>query len=133
MRLGLPLLASVLALGAVAKKNKKPNENHIPVDVKIAHTEGTQITVTITNKWKKDVNLFKRMSILDPNPVEKLNITGPNGMLWLLYTRYCKPNILTLSRRTSSIHRSARENSKGEPEPEILRRSQKIQIRERDV
>ena len=79
MRLGLPLLVSALAVGATAKKDKKPNENHIPFDVKIVHTEGTQVTVTLTNKWKSDVNLFKRMSILDPNPVEKVNITSANG------------------------------------------------------
>ncbi|KAF2667275.1 hypothetical protein BT63DRAFT_426174 [Microthyrium microscopicum] len=79
MRITLQLLVASLALTAAAKKSKKPNENHIPFDVKIAHVEGTEVTVTVTNKWKKDVNVFKRMNILDSNPVQKVNVTRADG------------------------------------------------------
>lgn len=78
MRVSAALVASVLAVTVAAGK-KKNNENHIPVDVRVANIEGTEITVTLTNRWKKDVNLFKRMSILDPNPIKKVNITTENG------------------------------------------------------
>jgi len=79
MRVGAKILLLAAALQVDARKPKKPDQNHIPFVVDLVPTGGTEIIVSITNKYTKDVNVFKRMSILDPNPVQKVNVTV-NGL-----------------------------------------------------
>jgi deuterolysin len=69
-------IVPTLAVLTVAKKLK---ETSYPVEVSLKAVEGSVVNVTIANKGGKDINLFSRATILDPNPVRKLNLTSPTG------------------------------------------------------
>jgi hypothetical protein len=70
------LLIPTLAVLTVAKKSKETN---YPLEVTLKPLEGSVVNVTIANKGGKDINLFSRATILDPNPVRKLNVTSTTG------------------------------------------------------
>jgi hypothetical protein len=57
----------------------KPNATYVPIHVKITKTDGPVLAVTVTNRHFEELNLFKRMTILDPNPVQKVEIRALNG------------------------------------------------------
>lgn len=85
MRLSIPLLLAALATGVLTKKSK-PKEPEVidpnyPIKVELKSKKGSVIKIKVTNKGKDEINLFKRASILDPNPIRKLNLTSNDGTL----------------------------------------------------
>jgi hypothetical protein len=74
MRLSLTLVSAGFAAFALATDIISP-----PVEVKLIQNEGSVVTVRFTNKGGDDVNFFKRANILDPNPIQKVNVTSQSG------------------------------------------------------
>ena len=76
MKLSLIFITGIAALVAAKKKQKDSN---YPIEISLEAQEGSVVRVKISNLGPNDVNLFNRASILDPNPVRKLNVTTTNG------------------------------------------------------
>jgi hypothetical protein len=75
MRLSLTVVSASLVAFAFATNIISP-----PVDVKLIQNEGSSVvTVRFTNRGGDDVNFFKRANILDPNPIQKVNVTSQSG------------------------------------------------------
>ncbi|KAF2401259.1 hypothetical protein EJ06DRAFT_384120 [Trichodelitschia bisporula] len=75
MRLLLLLAASLVGL-ACAKPVKDDGPEKI-LDLRLEALEGSLLRGTLVNKGKKDIRLFTRSTILDPNPVRKVSILSP--------------------------------------------------------
>jgi hypothetical protein len=81
MRLSIPLLLIALAAGSLSKKSTtEDSTDNYPVAVELKQKKGSLITVKLTNRGKEEINFFTRATILDPNPVHKVNITSTDGM-----------------------------------------------------
>jgi hypothetical protein len=78
MKLSLIATASLAAF-VVAKKKEK--DSNYPIEVSLEAQEGSVVKVKISNLGPNEVNLFSRASILDPNPVRKLNLSSINGKI----------------------------------------------------
>jgi hypothetical protein len=68
----------------VVAHKKKVDWTNYPVEVSIEAMEGSVVKVKIENLGPHQVNMFSRASLLDPNPVRKLNVTLPNGMFFYI-------------------------------------------------
>jgi hypothetical protein len=75
-----PIIIAGLAVLVTAKRAQKDSSNY-PIEVSLESLEGSVVKVKISNLGPNEVNLFSRASILDPNPVHKLNLSSTNGMV----------------------------------------------------
>jgi hypothetical protein len=70
----------IVGLASLVEAGKKRDGNY-PIEVSLKAQEGSVVRVKISNQGGYDINLFSRATILDPNPVHKLNLTTVNGKL----------------------------------------------------
>ena len=63
-------------------KPKQPEviDENYPIRVELKSKKGSQVTVKVTNSGKDEINFYKRASVLDPNPVHKLDLITADGM-----------------------------------------------------
>lgn len=71
------LIIASLSVLVTSKSHEKPTE--WPLEVSIESQEGSLVNLRIDNHGGSDVHLFSRASILDPNPIRKLNLTTLEG------------------------------------------------------
>jgi hypothetical protein len=73
----LAILLLGLSVLVTSIKHEKPTQ--WPLEISIASQEGSVVNLRIQNLGGQDVHLFSRASILDPNPIRKVNLTTLDG------------------------------------------------------
>jgi hypothetical protein len=69
-------LLAVAGLAAFASANKKKDE---VVRVSIAAESGSMVKITVKNISRRKIDFFQRGTVMDDNPVHKLEVTSAYG------------------------------------------------------
>lgn len=78
MRLSTFLVVTSLAIVGSAKPTKKP-EPPARVEVTLTPQSGSVVKVSVKNASKQKLDFFQRGSLLDDNPVHKLQVRAASG------------------------------------------------------
>lgn len=79
MMRGVVLLA-VAALASFASAHTQKDDNVVRVSLAVVSGSVVKVTVKNTDRRRK-IDFFQRGTILDENPVHKLNVSSEKGML----------------------------------------------------
>jgi len=83
MRFFTLLAVTGLAIVASAKPTKKKEPPQAQVEVKITPQSGSVVKVSVKNIGKDKFDFFQRGTLLDENPVHKLQILSSSGQFFV--------------------------------------------------